>query len=61
LLDWLATAHSPRIVYVNHGEEDAAEVLVGAIEHARHVPAVAPRAGERVRLNGAGHRSRRGV
>ena len=61
LLDWLATARSPRIVYVNHGEEDAVEVLVGAIEHARHVPAVAPRAGERVRLNGVDHRSPRGA
>jgi metallo-beta-lactamase family protein len=52
LLDWLATGHSPRIAYVNHGEEDAAATLVGAIEHERHIPAVAPRPGERVRLNG---------
>ena len=33
----------------------------GAIEHQRHVPAVAPRAGERVRLNGVGHRVQRGA
>lgn len=52
LLDWLATADSPHIVYVNHGEQDAAEALVDAIEHEQHLPAVAPKAGERVRLNG---------
>jgi metallo-beta-lactamase family protein len=52
LLDWLGTA-APRIVYVNHGEPDAADALVAAIETERHVPAVAPRPGERVRLNGS--------
>jgi metallo-beta-lactamase family protein len=43
LLDWLGTAESPRIVYVNHGDAIATE---------RGLPAVAPKAGERVRLNG---------
>lgn len=52
LLDWLDTAARPRIVYVNHGEADAADALVEAIETERQLPAVAPKAGERVRLNG---------
>lgn len=55
LLDWLSTAPAPRMVYVNHGEEDAADALVEAIESGRGLPAVAPRRGERVRLNGVHH------
>ena len=52
LLDWLRTAESPRIAYVNHGEPDAADALVDSIGRELHLPAVAPHAGERVRLNG---------
>jgi metallo-beta-lactamase family protein len=52
LLDWLRTADDPRMVYVNHGEADAADSLVEAVERELHIPAVAPRAGERVRVNG---------
>lgn len=55
LLDWLATAPGPRMVYVNHGELDAAEALVDAITAEHGLPAVAPRPRERVRLNGVRH------
>ena len=55
LLDWLRTAADPRIVHVNHGEPDAADALVDAIGDELRVPAVAPKPGERVRLNGARH------
>lgn len=55
LLDWLRTGRSspatPRITYVNHGEQDAALALVGEIGARLGVSAVAPTAGERVRLD----------
>jgi metallo-beta-lactamase family protein len=51
LLAWLGTCQAPRMVYVNHGEEDAADALVEGIGELGH-PAVAPAPGERVRLNG---------
>jgi metallo-beta-lactamase family protein len=52
LLDWLDTADSPDIVFVNHGEEDAALALAGAIGQRLGLHAVVPRAGERVVLDG---------
>jgi metallo-beta-lactamase family protein len=55
LLDWVRTADSPRMVYVNHGEADAADSLVEAVQRELGIPAVAPHPGERVRVNG--HRS----
>ena len=52
LLDWLATADPrPRIVYVNHGEPDGSEALVGLLDETLDVNAVAVRQGERVRLD----------
>ena len=50
LLDWLATAEHPDAVYVNHGEEAAAESLVAAIDHRLGVLAVAPHMNERIAL-----------
>jgi metallo-beta-lactamase family protein len=50
LLDWLTTADHPDAVYVNHGEEDAADELVAAIRHRLGVLAVAPSANERIVL-----------
>lgn len=50
LLDWLATADHPDAVYVNHGEEDAAQALVSEISRRMGALAVAPRPNERVVL-----------
>ena len=50
LLDWLATADHPDAVYVNHGEEDAADALVSEIGHRLGTLAVAPHLNERVVL-----------
>ena len=47
---WLETADRPDIVYVNHGEEDAAEALVHEIRVRHHLHAVAPHSNERVIL-----------
>ncbi len=58
LLDWIRTADYPQMVYVNHGEADAADSLVEAVERELGIAAVAPCAGERLRVNG--HRSARG-
>jgi metallo-beta-lactamase family protein len=51
LLDWVGTARDPRMVYVNHGEEDASLALAGAIGGACKLPAVVPHPGERVLLD----------
>jgi metallo-beta-lactamase family protein len=51
LLAWLASAEKPpEIVYVVHGEPEAAESLSNAIERELGVPSVVPRDGECVRL-----------
>lgn len=50
LLRWLETADRPDIVYVNHGEEDAAEALVHEIRARHRLHAVAPHSNERVIL-----------
>jgi metallo-beta-lactamase family protein len=50
LLDWVATADHPDVVYVNHGEEDAAVALVGAIGQRLDLLAAAPHPNERVVL-----------
>ena len=51
LLDWAATAASPpSITYVNHGEPEASAALVEALGRIGRI-AVAPAAGERVRLD----------
>jgi metallo-beta-lactamase family protein len=51
LLDWITTADAPNRVYVNHGEPDASDALVGAISSRFGVITVSPGAGERVRLD----------
>lgn len=48
LLDWLATADGLDAVYVNHGEQDAAEALASSIRDRLGVLAVAPHQNERV-------------
>lgn len=48
LLDWLGTADRSPVVYVNHGEEQAATELAGAIGTRSGLHAIAPVAGERV-------------
>jgi metallo-beta-lactamase family protein len=58
LLDWLATAERPDAVYVNHGEEDAANALASEIGHRLGMLAVAPSTNERVVL---GRRRRSGA
>jgi len=51
LVDWVSSASStPDTVYVNHGEPEAAESLVDALS-AKGLNAVAPRQGERIRLD----------
>ena len=55
LLDWLATADRAAAVYVNHGEEDAANALVTEIGRRIGVLAVAPHTNERIVL-GPGRR-----
>ena len=48
LLDWLATADGLDAMYVNHGEQDAAEALASSIRDRLGVLAVAPHQNERV-------------
>jgi metallo-beta-lactamase family protein len=51
LVDWIATAAPPpEMVFVNHGESDSSAALVDVLEDRLGLDAVAPRAGERVRL-----------
>jgi len=51
LVAWLAAAPTPPgAVYVVHGEPTAAEALAGRVARERHLPAVVPGHGERVRL-----------
>lgn len=54
LLDWVATASTPRLVLVNHGEPDAATALARTIAERLDVVAVAARPGERIRLDRPG-------
>ena len=59
LVDWAGTATpAPEIVYVNHGEQEASQALVDAIGGQLGVITVAPRAGERVRLDLAANHAR---
>jgi len=51
LVDWVRTAENPSRVYVNHGEDEASDALVGAITQQLGVITVSPTAGERVRLD----------
>lgn len=52
LIDWLDTASpAPRFVYVNHGEPPASAALIEAIGDQLGLEAVAPRQGERIRLD----------
>lgn len=55
LLAWVGTGTTPpETVFVVHGELDAAEALADGIDRELDLPAVVPRNGERVRLDG-GH------
>jgi metallo-beta-lactamase family protein len=55
IIDWLGTASpKPTVVYVNHGEPEASEALVDAIERRLGLDAVVPRPGERVRIDRLG-------
>ncbi|MFW2380372.1 MAG: MBL fold metallo-hydrolase RNA specificity domain-containing protein, partial [Acidimicrobiales bacterium] len=52
LVHWVETCSpSPEMVYVNHGEPDGSEALVNVLTTKIGIDAVAPRAGERVRLD----------
>ncbi len=52
LINWLRSGSTtPRVVYVNHGEPPATEALTEVIHHRLGFNAVAPRTGERVRLD----------
>lgn len=52
LVDWVSSASpSPEIVYVNHGEHDESTALIQRLSDTLDVGAVAPRPGERVRLD----------
>jgi metallo-beta-lactamase family protein len=51
LLDWVASAEGAERIYVNHGEQEAADALVRAIGARSDVIAVAPHQDERVRLD----------
>ena len=60
LIDWVETAEGAGRVYVNHGEDEAAETLVAALGQRLGVITVAPHAGERIRLDpSADHRHAR--
>lgn len=48
LLDWLATADSPGLVLVNHGELDASESLAAAVRDRLRLPTQVPSPGQRV-------------
>lgn len=51
LVGWIATATPrPEMVFVNHGESDSSAALVDVVEDRLGLDAVAPRPGERVRL-----------
>ena len=53
LVAWLSgMPEEPRVVYVVHGERPASEALARRIEDELGWCAVAPRLGERVRLDG---------
>ncbi|MCB1006743.1 MAG: MBL fold metallo-hydrolase [Acidimicrobiales bacterium] len=55
LLAWLGTASTPpEMVFVVHGEPEAAEALADGVDRDLDLPAVVARNGERVRLDG-GH------
>lgn len=58
LLDWITTADEPQAVYVNHGEEPAAEQLAVEITRRLGLLAIAPHVDERVVLP-PGRRARR--
>lgn len=51
LLDWIGTAQGVNRVYVNHGEDEASDALVGALSERTGVIAVSPQPGERIRLD----------
>jgi metallo-beta-lactamase family protein len=52
LVHWVQTCSPPpEIVYVNHGEPEGSEALVDVLEHKLGLDAIAPRPGERVRLD----------
>ncbi len=52
LLDWVGTATPPPdTIYVNHGEPESAAALVDVLSDRLGLNAVAPRPGERVRLD----------
>ena len=52
MLAWLQTAsHPPEVVYIVHGEQEAATSLCGAIENSLNWTAAAPRHLEQVRLD----------
>ncbi|GAB6987693.1 hypothetical protein JCM10369A_42190 [Nocardioides pyridinolyticus] len=51
LIDWLASAGPPEVVYVVHGEPDASAALARRIGDELGWCAVVPRLGERVRLD----------
>lgn len=51
LIQWISTAETPRMVYVNHGEPHASKSLEKAIETHLDVDVVVPVPGERVRLD----------
>jgi predicted metal-dependent RNase len=48
LMDWLATADSPGLVLVNHGELEASESLAAEIWHRFRLPSQVPSPGQRV-------------
>lgn len=50
LIDWLSTADRPEVVYVNHGEPEAADALVAEIRRRTGALAVAPSPNEHVVL-----------
>ena len=58
LLDWVSTAEGTSRIYVNHGEQDASDALVGAISHRLGVITVAPQPGERIRLDPSANHAR---
>ncbi len=52
LTDWVQTATSPAdMIYVNHGEPDSSAALIDVLTNQFGLNAVAPRPGERVRLD----------
>jgi metallo-beta-lactamase family protein len=52
LTDWVQTATPPAdMIYVNHGEPDSSAALIDVLTTQFGLNAVAPRPGERVRLD----------